>query len=157
MVYLETKPSPGLAGWVRTLWYTCAPEMPHKGERVLPNGCAQLILSLATETLTNCALSGDEETRALPKLPGAILLGARSSYDVIATCDLRELVGVIFRLGGVGPWLRQPTDAFYEQAVGLEDVWGRRDARERVSAGKTPLQNWRSSTVCCGSRRGAGR
>jgi hypothetical protein len=38
MIYLERKPSPGLAGCVEMLWYACAPDVVHQRELVLPGG-----------------------------------------------------------------------------------------------------------------------
>jgi hypothetical protein len=47
MIYLERKASPGLASCVETLWYACAPDVPHQRELVLPGGKIQFVISLA--------------------------------------------------------------------------------------------------------------
>jgi len=128
MEYLECKPSLPLAASIRSLWYACAPDAPHERERVLPNGCIQIVISLAADALTNC--DGD----VLTPLPAAILVGARGRYEVVHTRDMAELVGIVFRPGGLGPWLRQPADQFFEQSVSLDGVWPVRDVRDRLRA-----------------------
>jgi len=54
--------------------------------------------------------------------------------------DLAELVGIVIRPGGLGPWLRHPADEFFEKSVALEDVWLRSDIRDRLRDQSTPFQ-----------------
>ena len=132
MVYLECRPSLPLAASIRSLWYACAPDLPHERERVLPNGCIQIVISLAADALTDC--DGD----TLTPLPAAILVGARGRYEVVHTRDMAELAGIVFRPGGLGPWLQQPADRFFEQSVALDDVWPVQDMRDRLREAGTP-------------------
>ena len=134
MLYLECKPSLPLAASIRSFWYACAPDVPHDRERVLPNGCIQIVISLAADELTDC--DGD----VLKPLPAAILVGARGRYEVVHTRDMAELAGIVFHPGGLGPWLRQPADRFFEQSVSLDDVWPVRDLRDRLRAVPGPAQ-----------------
>ena len=113
MIYLERKASPALASCVETLWYACAPDVPHQRELVLPGGKIQFVISLAADHLTECTPAGD-----VPIAP-ALLVGARTSAEMIATGDMKQLVGVVFRPGGLGPWLRERADLFYEQSLSL--------------------------------------
>src|SRR5271156_2716879 len=53
MVYVEQLPSPALRRWVQSLWYCRAPKIPRGHERVLPNGCIQIILNLSRDYLTD--------------------------------------------------------------------------------------------------------
>ncbi len=141
MIYLEVVPSPSLSGLVRSLWYTSATAVSHERERVLPNGCIQVVISLAADSLTDCgADSGEEKLGICRPMASAILVGARRRYDIIHMRDMAELVGIVFRPGGLGPWLRQPADAFFERSVALEDVWFRRDIRTRLQEAGTPLR-----------------
>jgi AraC-like DNA-binding protein len=134
MVYLEMKPALPLARVIRFFWYASAPDLPHERERVLPNGSVQVVISLATDQLTECCIDRGEDLM----LPPAILVGARSTYDIIHTRDMKELVGIIFRPGGLGPWLRQPADLFFERSVSLDDVWGMRNMRDRIREEESP-------------------
>ena len=141
MLYLEAKPSPPLAAFVRSLWYTSAPVVPYERERVLPNGCAQVIISLAADALTDCgADSGEESLGICRPQPPAILVGARGRYDVIHMRDLAELIGIVFRPGGLAPWLQQRADALFEQSIALDDVWSTRAVRDRLREENTPAQ-----------------
>jgi len=141
MIYLEHKPSPPLADCVRSLWYTSALQVPHERERVLPNGCVQIVISLAADTLTDCGVdSGEEALGVCRPMAPAILVGARARYDVIHMQDMAELVGVVFRPGGLAPWLRYRADAFFERSVAIKDLWSVRDLRNRLREEATPVR-----------------
>jgi AraC-like DNA-binding protein len=131
MIYLQRKPSPLLAGCVEMLWYACAPHVPHQRELVLPGGKIQFVISLASDHLTDCTPGGDTPTAP------ALLVGARTSAELIATCDMKELAGVVFKPGGLGPWLRERADLFYEQSLSLADLWPTKTLRERLREGAT--------------------
>ena len=124
MIYLERRPSGALEGCVETLWYACAPHVAHQRELVLPGGKIQFVISLAADQLTHCSPEGD-----VPIAP-ALLVGARMSAELVATGDMKRLVGVVFRPGGLGPWLRERADLFYEQSLSLNDLWPM--ARDRL-------------------------
>ncbi len=132
MIYLERKASPGLASCVETLWYACAPDVPHQRELVLPGGKIQFVISLAADHLTECTPAGD-----VPIAP-SLLVGARTSAEMVATGDMKQLVGVVFRPGGLGPWLRERADLFYEQSLSLSDLWPMASVRERLLEQATP-------------------
>jgi AraC-like DNA-binding protein len=132
MIYLERRPSPLLAGCVEKLWYACAPGLAHERELVLPGGQIQFVISLASEHLTDCASDGDKPTAP------ALLVGARTSAELIATRDMEQLAGVVFRPGGLGPWLRERADLFYEQSLSLADLWPTKTLRERLRDSISP-------------------
>jgi AraC-like DNA-binding protein len=136
MIYLEQTPSVMLQPWVRSLWYCRAPEVPHRRERVLPNGSMQVILSLSHSSLTECGPDG----MASVAIPRAIVVGARGRYEVIDTSDLDELVGIAFRAGGFARVFRERADLFFEQSIGLDDVWPSRELLDRVSSAATPVE-----------------
>jgi AraC-like DNA-binding protein len=141
MLYLELKPSPPLAGFIRSFWYACAPALPHQRERVLPNGLLQIVISLAADSLTDCgADTGEDSLDICRPLPPAILVGARSRYDIIHTRDMAELIGIVFRPGGLGPWLRHPANAFFERSVDLDSLWAATELQDRLRQQKSPVQ-----------------
>ncbi len=111
------------------LWYACAPHVPHQRELVLPGGKIQFVISLAADHLTDCTPEGD-----VPIAP-ALLVGARTSAELVATGDMKRLVGVVFRPGGLGPWLRERADLFYERSLSLNDLWPMARERLREPAG----------------------
>ena len=96
MVYLEKLPNPHLRSWVRSLWYCRAPRFSHRRERVLPNGCMQIILNLSRKYLTDCG----EDGQAHRRLARAIVVGTRARYALVDTTDMEEIVGVVIQPGG---------------------------------------------------------
>src|ERR1700730_12911015 len=126
MIYLERRPSPALAGCVEMLWYACAPDVVHQRELVLPGGKIQFVISLAADHLTDCRPEGDVAVAP------ALLVGARTSAELVATGDMKRLVGVVFRPGGLGPWLRERAELFFEQSVSLGDLWPMEAWRDRL-------------------------
>ena len=84
VVYVERAPSAVLRPWVRSLWYCCAPTLGHTRERVLPNGCMQMLVNLAHDSTTECA----EDGLAVRRTARALMMGARRRFEVVATEDL---------------------------------------------------------------------
>src|SRR5690242_5524223 len=96
MLYIERKPTPPLRSFVRSLWYMRAPCVERRHERILPSGCAHIVLTLSRGFLTDC-LEGGSEQRTAPVL----IVGQRSVYEIIATADLVDLAGVLFAPGAL--------------------------------------------------------
>jgi AraC-like DNA-binding protein len=111
------------------LWYTKAPQVAHSRERVLPNGCVQVILSLARDFLLDCS-----EERPDQPLSPALIVGARASYEIVDTSDMAELIGIVFQPGGFAPFSSAPVDVFTGLSTSLEDLWGAsaRSLRDRL-------------------------
>jgi AraC-like DNA-binding protein len=119
MVYLEQAPSPILRSWIRSLWYCRAPAIAHRRERVLPNGCMQVILNLSRDYLTGCG----EDGVATGRLPPAIIVGARARYEVVDTSDMEELAGIVIQPGGFARLFRERADLLFERSIALDDIW----------------------------------
>jgi AraC-like DNA-binding protein len=120
------------------LWYARAPQVAHQRERILPNGCVQIILNLARDFILyipGSTLQGAEQ-RVAPSL----VVGARFTYELVDTSDMADLAGVIFEPGGFAAFVRDPVNAFTQLNVSLEDVWGRmaRELRERLQEVESP-------------------
>src|SRR6201986_1123045 len=126
MIYLQRKPSPPLAECVEMLWYACAPHVPHQRELVLPGGKIQFVISLAADHLTDCGPEGDVAVAP------ALLVGARTSAELVAAGDMKRLAGVVFRPGGLGPWLRERAELFFERSLSLCDLWAVEGLRDRL-------------------------
>ena len=136
MVYLEQVPSPALHSWVRSLWYCHAPEMPHGRERVLPDGCMQIILNLSREYLTDCG----EDGTAHDKHSRGIVVGVRDRYQVVDTADMEETAGVVIRPGGFTGLFRERADLLFQRVIALEDIWYEPLLFEYLGEALTPLQ-----------------
>jgi AraC-like DNA-binding protein len=135
VLYLEQIPAPPLAGFVRSLWYAQVEEAAHGRERVLPNGCVQVILNLARDFLLDCP-EGEADRPTAP----AVIVGARSVYEIVSGSDMADLMGVVFEPGGFGCFAGDAAHLFSNRSVALEDVWGTeaRVLRARLREISTP-------------------
>jgi len=119
VIYLEYKPAAPLDRFVRSLWYARAPRLDHRRERILPTGRVQVILNLARDFLLDCP-DGERGLR----MPPALIVGARSTYEIIDSADLADLIGMVFEPGGFSAFAMDAVDRFSNRSVLLEDVWG---------------------------------
>ena len=129
MLYLELTPAPPLNRFVRALWYARAPQPGHRRERILPSGNIQVLLNLADEWLHDCP-----EGEPQRKSPPSIVVGARSTYEIVNTADMAELIGIVFEPGQFPVFAFDAADIFSHRFVDLEDIWGReaRTLRDRL-------------------------
>lgn len=140
MVYLQEPPSPHLRSWIRSLWYCRAPRFPHRRERVLPNGCMQIIFNLSRSYLTDCG----EDGKANRRLPQAIVVGTRARYEVVATADMEEIAGIVIQPGGFAGLFRERADLFFERSIGLEEVWAGTSLTDRLCEVAAPVEKLRT-------------
>jgi AraC-like DNA-binding protein len=135
LLYLERIPAAPLNGFIRSLWYAQARPAAHHRERVLPTGRVQVILNLARDFLLDCP-----EGLSDKRMPPALVIGARSIYEVIDGSDMADLIGIVFKPGGFAAFASDAVDLFSNRSVGLEDVWGRgaRELRDRLREVATP-------------------
>lgn len=133
MIYVERTPAAPLNQCIRMLWYARAPQVAHGRERVLPNGCVQVILNLARDFLCDCP-EGEGVVRMAPSL----VVGARAAYEIVDTSDMADLIGVVFSPGGFAPFARDAVDVLSNRSVSLEDVWGPAARALRDALGEAP-------------------
>jgi AraC-like DNA-binding protein len=114
------RPRQELASFVESIWhYDGSQRTPHR-ERVLPNGRFQIVINLAAGLGT--------------------VSGLRSQSIVIEPAAIPAMMGVVFHPGGARHFLEAPADDFYNRAVPLDAVWGRR-------ATELSGRLWESETV----------
>jgi len=140
MIFLQRSPGHLLRPWVRSLWYCRAPRRARQRERVLPNGCMQIVINLSRDFLTDC---GDDGAATL-RLPRSIIVGARARYGVVDTADMEELAGIVVRPGGFAGLFRERADLFFERSVGLEQVWACPSLAERLGEAPAPADKLRA-------------
>ena len=135
MLYLEHIPVPPLAGAVRSLWYAHAPSVAHRLERVLPTGRIQVIINLARDFLFDCPEDGPHL-----RMPPALIIGARSIYEIIDSSDMADLIGIVFEPGGFSPFAADAVDLFTNRTIPLEDLSGpqARGLRDRLREMPSP-------------------
>jgi AraC-like DNA-binding protein len=119
LIYLERIPAAPLNQAIRSLWYAQAGDLAHRRERVLPTGRTQIILNLARDFLLDCP----EDQPGL-RMPPALVIGARSAYEIVDSSDMAELIGIVFAPGGFAPFASDAAHLFSNQSVALCDVWG---------------------------------
>jgi AraC-like DNA-binding protein len=140
MLYLERSPHPALAPYIKTFWYACDSTATHRHERVLPNGHAQVVISLARDYLTDA----NHPTDPLRHTPAAMFLGLYSRHQHIDTIDLAELIGILFHPGGTLPFFPDNTHLFTNCETSLEALWGNAAAnlRNDLREAPTPTQKF---------------
>jgi len=140
MIYLQLTPCPQLRPWIRFMWYCRAPRVPRRRERVLPDGCMQIIVNLSHNFLTDCG----EDGTATVRLPRAIVVGARARYGVVDSADMQELAGIVIEPGGFAGLFRERADLFFEQSISLDEVWDCANLADRLSGVRTPIDKLRT-------------
>jgi AraC-like DNA-binding protein len=141
MLYLERRPHPALAPFIKTFWYSCDPSAnTHRHERVLPTAQSQLVISLARDYLTDA----NHPTDPLQHSPASLLLGIYTRHQQIDTIDLAELIGISFHPCGTLPFFPANTQLFTNRETSLEDIWGRtaEDLRSDLREAPTPAQKF---------------
>jgi AraC-like DNA-binding protein len=106
MRYTELTPSPALAPWVACFWSIRAADAVSLANRVLPDGCADVILGL------------DDD-------PQPVVVGAMRTAVVVPFAGRVDLFGVRFHPGGALPFLGVPLGELTDRRVSLDALWGR--------------------------------
>jgi len=137
VIYIEHKPAAPLGRFIRSLWYARAPQVAHARERVLPTGRVQVILNLARDYMIDCFDDGPPQ-RASP----ALVIGARSIYEIIDSSDMADLIGIVFEPGGFSVFAGDAVDLFSNRNISLEDLWGNAAIalRDRLRELSTPQE-----------------
>ena len=105
MLYLERIPAAPLAHFIRTLWYARAGDVPRHRERVLPERL-RADHSEPVARIHSEFPGGTTECRVKP----ALVVGARSVYEIVDTSDMADLIGIVFAPGRIFPCLRDAAD-----------------------------------------------
>ena len=122
MTTLVRPPRSGpLRAVVSALWWWEV-DIDHSAETVLPTGTAQLVLDCRPAAL------------------GGLLQGPTSRWHAIDVGVQQRAAGVVFRPGGLAPFLGGPVAALADLAIDLPDVWGRHagELPERLACAPTP-------------------
>jgi AraC-like DNA-binding protein len=117
LLFLERIPAAPLAPFIRMLWYARADHATHERQRILPTGCTQVILNLARDYVLDCP-----EGRPDVRRPPALVVGARSIYEIVDTSDMADLIGIVFSPAGFCPFASDAAHHFSNQTVALNDL-----------------------------------
>src|SRR4030095_6567875 len=112
MRYSEIKPRPPVSRFVECFW-TLESEVPSpQPERILPDGCVELILNFGSE-FSQHGESG------CTRQPRNFLVGQMTGPILISPTGPVQALGIRFHPGGTLPFLRTPLDEVTDQVVDL--------------------------------------
>jgi AraC-like DNA-binding protein len=136
-MYLCQSPAGPLRAHVDSLWYSARPAWPHRRERCLPTGCADIVVPLLQDHLIRYDGEHDAQGR---RLRGAIVQGPFDRFGVRGTGGASVVVGVHFRPGGAAAFFGGALPALHNRTETLDDLWGpwAGELRERLQAAASP-------------------
>ena len=135
MRILSQKPGPPLDVWVRSVWYFEGRELEHDLERVIPDGCMQLLVNLVEDELR--WWDGSNPGKTPPqRVSGGAVSGSFSAPIAINTAEQRAITGVTFVPGGAAAFLGVGAHDFANKHVAFSDLPALRSLRDRL------LETW---------------
>ena len=124
--YSEIKPRPPLSRFVECFWTLEGDEPSHEPERILPDGCVELILNFGASFSQH-----HNGHRSLQ--PRNFLVGQMTGPILISPTGAVQLLGIRFHPGGTLPFLCLPLDEITDQVVELGSLSSKLE-RELLSA-----------------------
>ncbi|HUL16005.1 MAG TPA: helix-turn-helix domain-containing protein [Terriglobales bacterium] len=136
------RPGPPLSRFIEQLWYYQNEPTSHSKERLMPDGCASLVINLAEEAIR---VYDPVDTHKMVRLGRTVFNGPRTECMAIDTDEQVCVLGISFRPGGAAPFLELPTHELCNVCLNLDDLWGRlaEEMRDRVLSAPTPLAKLR--------------
>jgi len=102
--YTEMAPSPALAPWVECYWMLRATDAPSVPNRVLPDGCSDIIIGLGGK-------------------PDPVAVGTMRTAEVFPLTGVVDFFGVRFRPGCGLPFFGVPLSEITDARVPLDALW----------------------------------
>jgi AraC-like DNA-binding protein len=137
MEILKHFPSLPLGEVIELFWYSVGEMAAIRGaprEAILPDGCAHLVFNLTENRL---CVYRQIESNELTTLSGSIFCGPQSSpYAIMPTAA--DVIGVVFRPGGVFRLLSAPAEEYKDAQVPLEVIFDSDDLRGELIAARNP-------------------
>jgi AraC-like DNA-binding protein len=112
MNYCEIKPRYPLSRFVECFWTLESDAPATNTERILPDGCVELILNFGAEFSQHC--EGRQQLQ-----PRNFLVGQMTGPILISPTGAVQLIGIRFHPGGTLPFLRLPLYEITDQVVEL--------------------------------------
>jgi methylphosphotriester-DNA--protein-cysteine methyltransferase len=121
MRYLEFTPKPRLRRYVECYWHLQSAQQPWllTPERILPDGCVELILNLA-DRFKRFHVTGEVEVQ-----PPTLIAGQMRTYALIQPLGQVKLWGIRFRPAGAFAFLHVPLQQLTDQIIDGEVVLAR--------------------------------
>lgn len=114
-------PSMPVAQFVELFWYCQDDHVVFDDrEKVLPNGCVEIIINLGARPITIYGAEND----ARPQIDGDVLIsGLHTTPFVIGSSSREAALGICFKPGGAYAILGFPVDELKDTHVSLCDIW----------------------------------
>jgi AraC-like DNA-binding protein len=136
------KPSGRLSAYVEELWYCDGHGVIPQTKRALPNGRFQLLISLSDTPIGGRGRTNWEVGRGASSL----VVGMQTHFTIINTSTLESAMWVMFWPGAARAFFDAPADAFYNERVPLDLIWGplADELRNRVREANTPAEKFQA-------------
>lgn len=132
MRYREITPSPPLNKYVECFWTLESSAPSTQPERILPDGCIELILNFGDRFSQHC-----DHTRKLQ--PKNFLVGQMTGPIMISPSGPVQLIGIRFHPGGTLPFLRLPLHEVTDQVVELGSLSSTLESDLLHAASESPV------------------
>jgi AraC-like DNA-binding protein len=134
------KPAPALSAYVEKIWYCDGHQGEHQKQRVLPNGRFQLLISLTDAPIGGRGLANWEVGRG----ESSLVVGMQTRFSVMDTSTLESAMWLVFQPGAARAFFDAPADAFYNERLPLDLIWGSLagELRNRLREAKSPAEKF---------------
>lgn len=143
MPFYSHIPAAPLDEFVEMIWFGETPEgLPHKQERMLPNGSVELIINLKEDRTRTY---DRRDNVKFTTMPGSVVAGMHTEFFVIDTSEQELVMGVHFKPGGAFAFFGLPMDEMLNHHVPLETLWDQSavgELREQVLSAAGLLQRF---------------
>ena len=136
---LSRRPAAPVSDYVEAIWYSSRPALPHRRERALPTGLADIVIPLLQDSVVRF----DSVDALQPRhLRGAVVSGAHDRFVVRGMGGASSVIGVHFRPGGAAAFFGGSLPELCNQTVLLDALWGPAaiELRDRLLALRQPAQ-----------------
>ncbi|MGE0312775.1 MAG: helix-turn-helix domain-containing protein [Lautropia sp.] len=134
---VSRRPPAPLANHVEAIWISSRHALPHRRERSLPTGRADIVIPLLQPAIVRYDQVDSPSGR---HLHGPIVAGAHDRFVVRGMGGPSCVVGVHFRPGGAAAFFGGGLPALRNRTELLEDLWGSQaiDLRDRLQSAPGP-------------------
>lgn len=140
MRYEEFRPVEPLAQFIKCFWVLeSAAAHPASQERILPDGCTEIVFHLG-DPFDQHHADGTTERQPL-----ALLVGQMRGHLLIQPTGRVRVLGVRFWPGGAYPFLTLPQNEIAGRVIALDSIWGAitRELHSRIADAATPADSVR--------------
>ena len=140
MEYYERRPQPPLSTFVECFWALESDVPSTQPERILPDGCVELILNFGAQF-------SQHDDGQLKLQPRSFLVGQMTGPILISPTGPVQLLGIRFHPGGTLPFLRLPLHEITDQVVDLGALSSKLEHELLAVSAQSPLLSEKVTAV----------